>query len=192
MRRTNKFFLLNPKFVVVGVVAAFAVIIGIIFTSGPTLFSDTPGGSIFSPSNSTFVILPLEVELDDITVLEATEDYAVLEVKFLLTNPNEKAIIVSMVKYSLYEDDDRVYISEIGKRGSGEGMVVGSEYFTLLHESPTLIRDKITIKNDGKKPDFWEALKNNNPNWKIEGEAFFNLSSITAGGENTVLFELTK
>ena len=179
---------MNPKFAVVGAVAALVIILGVIFSSGPSL--DVPGANIFSPSNSTFTVIPLEVKLDDITVLESNEDYAVIEIKFILTNPNEKTIIVPMIKYSLYEDDDKVYISEIGKRGGGEGMVVGSEYFTLLHESPTLLRDKITIKNDGKNPDFWESLKSNNPNWKIEGEAFFNLSSITAGGENTVLFEL--
>ena len=181
---------MNPKFAVIGVVAAFAIVIGVIFSSGPGFFED-PTGNIFSPSNSTFTVIPLEVELDEIAVLESNDDYAVLEVKLILTNPNEKTIIVPMIKYTLYEDDDRIYISEIGKRGGGEGMVVGSEYYTLLHNSPTLLRDKVTIKNDGKNPDFWESMKNNNPNWKIEGEAFFNLSSITAGGENTVLFELT-
>ena len=189
MKRSNELYPMNPKFAVIGVVAAFVIVIGIIFSSGPELF-ESSGGNLFSPSNSTFTIIPLQVDLEEITILETTDDYAVLEIKFILTNPNEKTIIVPMIKYSLYEDDERVYISEIGKRGGGEGMVVGSEYYTLLHNSPTLLRDKITIKNDGKNPDFWESLKNNDLNWKIEGEAFFNLSSITAGGENTVLFEL--
>jgi len=66
---------------------------------------------------------------------------------------------------------------------------IASNYFTILSEQPTILRETITIKNTGNLPEFWDALTNNAPQWKIKGEASFNLSSITAGGENEITFE---
>ncbi len=81
----------------------------------------------------------------------------------------------------------RVAVSQLGDRPVE--MIESSNYFTILSETPTILRDTITIKNTGNTPELWEALTNNTPVWKIKGEAFFNLSSITAGGENEITFE---
>jgi len=61
-----------------------------------------------------------------------------------------------------------------------------------LNDAPTFLSEKITIKNTGNTPEFWSALMNNTPEWTVKGEAFFNLSSMTRGGENQVTFEFTK
>ncbi len=95
-----------------------------------------------------------------------------------------------MIKYELYENDVRIATSEIGQRPMG--MIDVSNYFTILNDHPTILRDKITIKNTGNDPELWSALTNNTPQWKIKGEGFFNLSSITSGGENEFTFEFTK
>jgi len=68
-------------------------------------------------------------------------------------------------------------------------MLESSNYFTILSDRPTILKDTITIKNSGNSPELWDALINNTPKWKIKGVAYFNLSSITAGGENEITFE---
>lgn len=180
--------LVNPRVFVGGAVAAFAVIVGMVAFAGPGFINDiSEDGLIPRSSVVQREVLPLEIELQDITILEVTDTAAFIETKFKVTNPNFKSVILHYIKYELYEDDLRVNISDIGERASG--FVAGSNYFTILNEAPTIITDKITIKNTGNTPEFWNALKSNTPKWKIKGEAFFNLSSMTSGGEQELKFE---
>jgi LEA14-like dessication related protein len=181
---------LNPKIFVGIAVAAFAIIIGIIGFSGSVIIDDVTGRNVLSPSEIPNVILPLEVDLVDISILEVNEKAATVEVQFKVTNPNSKSVILQLINYELYENDLRIKISQIGERPIG--MVDSSNYFTILPEIPTFLKDTVTIKNTGNTPELWDALSNNTPQWKIKGEASFNLSSITAGGENEISFEFHK
>ena len=178
---------MNPKIIVGGVVAAFAIVVGIVGFSGSTIIDDTSGGNLVSPSETPREALPVELNLKNISILEVSEKAAVIDVSFEIINPNFKAVILQVIKYELYESGIRVAVSQIGDRPIG--MIESSNYFTILSEQPTILRDTITIKNSGNTPELWESLMNNTPDWKIKGEAFFNLSSITAGGENEITFE---
>jgi len=180
---------LNPKIFVGIVVAGFAVVLGIIAFSGQSLINDVSDEGIFSGSESSSV-LPITIELEDLIVEEVTEKYAILEIKFLVSNPNQKSVLMSLIKYHIYEGDIRVHAGEVGERGGG--FVVGSNYITILSKSSTKVSDEIVITNTGNTPDLWSALSEGTANWKITGEAFFNLSSMTTGGENEVSFEFTK
>jgi len=177
----------NPKIIVGGVVAAFAIIIGIFGFSGSSIIDDVSGRSIIPSSEVPREALPLKIELDDISILEVNKKDATIEVQFKVTNTNYKAVILQTIKYELYENNVKVQASQIGERPMG--MVDSSNYFTILSEQPTILRETITIKNTGNLPEFWDALTNNAPQWKIKGEASFNLSSITAGGEKEITFE---
>ena len=181
---------MNSKIIVGGIVAAFAILIGILGFSDSFVIFDISGGNIGSPSEISRKILPLELELENISILEVNEKAVTIEVKFKVTNPNFKAVILQYVTYELYENNLRIHFSQIGERPIG--MVASSNYFTILSETPTILKDIITIKNTGNTPELWDAFKNNTPQWKIKGEASFNLSSITAGGENEVTFEFHK
>lgn len=178
---------MNPKLLVGAVVAIFVIVIGIIGFSGSSLIDDVSGGNIVSPSETPREALPIEIDLEDISILEVDENSADIEIKFRVSNPNVKAVILQFVKYELYENNVRVAVSQIGERPVG--MVESSNYFTILNKQPTILKDTITIKNTGNLPEFWNSLTSNNPQWKIKGEASFNLSSITAGGENEITFE---
>lgn len=178
---------MNPKIIVGGVVAAFVIIIGIFGFSGSSIIDDISGRSIVSSSEAPREALLLKIELEDISILEVNEKAATIEVQFKVTNPNYKAVILQTIKYELYENNVKVKASQIGERPMG--MVDSSNYFTILSEQPTILRETITIKNTGNLPEFWDALTNNAPQWKIKGEASFNLSSITAGGEKEITFE---
>ena len=182
--------LLNPKLIGGGIVGVFAIIVAIVGFSGSSFIDDVSGGSLFSPSETPREVLPLEIQLEDISIFEVTERAATIEVEFTVTNPNFKSVILHLLKYELYENNVRLAISEIGIRPVG--MIDASNYFTILSETPTVLKDKVTIKNTGNLPELWAALSNNTPQWKIRGEAYFNLSSMIAGGENEVTFEFTK
>jgi len=181
---------LNSKLIGVGIVAAFAIIIGIVGFSSPNFIDDVSGGSLFSPSETPREVLPLEIQLKDISILEVTERAARIQVEFTVTNPNIKSVILHIIKYELYENDVRIAVKTIGTRPVS--MLEGSNYFTILSEKSTTLKDKVTITNTGNLPELWAALSNNTPQWKIKGAAIYNLSSITAGGENEVFFEFTK
>ena len=181
---------MNRKIVFGGIVAAFVIVIGIVGFSGSIIIDDISGGGIISSSQTPPEIFPLGIELEDITILEVTDLAATIEITFQVTNPNFKSIILQMIKYELYENDVRIATSEIGQRPTG--MIEVSNYFTILNDHPTIFREKITIKNTGNDPELWSALTNNTPQWKIKGEGYYNLSSITRGGEKEFTFEFTK
>lgn len=179
---------MNPKIFVVAAIAALIVGIAIVVSLGPSILDEMPGGGISSSQQND--ALPLEIILEDITILEITERAAFIEVEFTVKNPNQKSIILNLINYQLLENDINVARSEIGNRP--EGMVMGSSYFTILSGSSTKITDEITIKNTGNTPELWNSLREGSPKWKVIGEAFFNLSSMTSGGENQISFEFTK
>jgi len=178
---------LDRKIVFGGVIAAFAIIFGIVAFSGSSIIDDTSGGNIVSPSEVPRQTLPIKFELEDISILEVNDKAATIKVAFKVTNPNFKSVILQVISYELYENDVQIKLSQIGERPVG--MLESSNYFTILSDRPTILKDTITIKNSGNFPELWDALINNTPQWKIKGVAYFNLSSITAGGENEITFE---
>jgi len=183
---------MNAKIFVGAAVGGLAVIIGIIALSGSLAVDNvSEDGSLLEPTdNTTGKVLPLDIELDDISILEVSESAATIQISFKVSNPNFKSILLHLLNYKLYENDVRISTGNIGERPGG--MVVGSNYFIIFPEQPTILKDRITIKNTGNTPEFWSALENNTVKWKVKGEAFFNLSSMTSGGENILDFELTK
>jgi len=177
----------NPR-IFVGAAAGVLAVILVMFTlTGTSVVSDVEGG-FFSPS--TQEVLPLEIELFDFSVLEVTEKQATLEIKFKVSNPNFKSVMLQHIKYLLYHNDARIVIGEIGT--APEGFLASPNYFIILNERPSLIGEKFTIVNTGNTPELWEALAKNELNWRVSGEAFFYLSSITAGQENILKFDFSK
>ena len=180
---------MNPKIVVGGVAGVLIAIIVVFTLTGTSVISDVEGG-FFSPSSQGQQVLPLAVELFDISILEVTEKQATLEIKFKVSNPNFKSVMLQHIKYSVYHNDARIGVGELG--ASPEGFLASPNYFIILNERPSLIGEKFTITNTGNTPELWETLNKNELNWRVSGEAFFNLSSITAGQENILEFDFSK
>ena len=135
-------------------------------------------------------VLPLQIELYDLSVLEVDERSATLEIKFKVSNPNFKSVMLQLIKYTIYHDDSRIIAGQIGTKPGG--FVESSNYFIILNERPSLIGEKITIKNTGNMPEIWEAFVSNSLNWRVTGDAYSNLSSLTSGQENILTFDFTK
>ena len=170
-----------------GAVGALAIIIGILAVAGPTLFDDISNEGLFSQNQTTITESPIEIELEDISILEVSDRFATLNISFKVNNPNVTPVILQFIAYQLYEGDKRIHVGQMGERI--QGMVGGSNYYTILSESSTVISEEITIKNTGNTPELWSNLSNNSVEWKVVGEALFNLSSMTRGGENEIFFE---
>ena len=181
---------MNSKIFIGAAVAGLAVIIVVVGISGSSLIDDISDVGLLSPPVTT-EIKPLQIELEDIEILQVTEKAAFLEIKFKVTNPNQRSVILKLIKYELFVDDKRVHVATIGER-SGGGLVGGSNYFTILSEVSIILSDEIDIRNSGDTPELWNALMSDTVDWRIKGEAFSNLSSMTSGGENQLFFEFTK
>jgi hypothetical protein len=97
--------------------------------------------------------------------------------------------------YQLFEtghsNEKQISGGQIGSRP--EGMVeFGSNYYTLLGENSIVLEDRIVLKNTGNTPELWSTLESNTAKWRVSGDVFFNLSSVTSGHENELHFEFEK
>ena len=186
---------MNPKIFVGAAVGAMIAILMIFALPGTSIISDVGEQGFLSPSTQEQTVLPINIELFNFSILEIAESQAILELEFKVTNPNFKSVMLQHVKYSVYHDDSRITAGGIGS--TPEGFLASPNYFIVLHERPLIVGEKIIIENSGNTPVLWEALtiwKNSGTelNWRITGEAFFNLSSLTAGQENILSFDFSK
>ncbi len=74
---------MNPRIFVVVAVALFAAILGVVAFSGQSIINDTSEEGFLSlPIDASREVLPLTIELEDLTVLEVTDKFATLQIKF--------------------------------------------------------------------------------------------------------------
>lgn len=190
MTQKNANKLLNSKIILVAIAAGLAGVIGFIGFSGSQIINDVTENGFGKISSSPIKVIPIEVELANLSVLSVTDSEAQMQIDFRITNPNYKSVILQLIKYELYHDGKRVFVGQIGERA--EGAIDSSNYFTILRNNPQILGDKFTIKNTGTDPQFWDALAADKIQWRVKGEAYFNLSSMTSGHENIIPFEFTQ
>ena len=179
---------MNPKIFVIAAISVLVGILGVIFISTST-FETSEDGTTQVQNR----VESISVELEEITITQVTDRSATIEIQFKLENPNDRSVIASLLSYSLYgsvgSSEYKIASGEIGDRP--EGMVDGSNYYTLLSKSSVVLKDKIILESPGNSPELMSILEGN-PKWRVEGDLFFNLSSMTSGQENEIHFELSK
>ena len=190
---------MNPKIFVVGIIGAFAVVIAAVAYSGTSIIDDTSEmGFLTSSSDSTPASFPLIIDLEDIEIMNVDERVANVKISFKVTNPNYKSVSLEMIQYHVFEDGTKIGTKSIGDRAAPGGLVAASNYYTILNDRPTILKDEFSIINDGNIPEIWSALttefetKTKTTNWRITGDAFYNLSSMTSGMENEVKFDFVR
>jgi len=188
---------MNPKIFVFVAVIGLAAALGIILLSGSSISMPSKDTSqeISKEATSVTQVQPLSIELDDIIIKEISKRDALIEISFKIKNPNPSSVIVQVMDYQLFEtefsNEKQISGGQIGSRP--EGMVeFGSNYYTLLGDNSLVLRDKILLKNTGNTPELWSSLENNTAKWRVSGDVFFNLSSMTSGQENEIHFDFTK
>jgi hypothetical protein len=172
------------------VVAAIAImvgVLGVIYVTTST--SDTTNdGSAQELQNQ---VESITIELQDVSILQVSDRAAIIEIQFKLDNPNSRSVIAQLLQYSLYASDNseeyKIASGQIGSRP--EGMVDGSNYYTLLSNNSIVLKDKIVLDYPGNSPELMSLLESSNPSWRAEGNVIFNLSSMTSGQENEIHFE---
>ncbi len=191
-KRIQEFKPLNSKIFVGAAAGGLAIVLAVIAFSG-TLISDVSDG-VFSPFQEPEV-LPLEIEFHNLSVLEISERQATLDIDFIVSNPNFKSVMLQRLKYTVFHDDTRIVVGEVGS--SPTGFVDTSNYYLILNERPVTLGEKFIVKNTGDA-ELWEKLEMSLAegkialNWRITVDAFSNLSSLTSGQENIASFEFTK
>jgi len=182
---------MNPKIFVGVAVAALAVILGGILMVGPTIVPSQEGDGTESIPQAK----PLQIELDNISVEKISERTATINIGFIISNPNPRAVIVQTMDYQLFEtnysESEQISGGEIGSRPTGM-VEFGSNYYTLLGENSITLKDTITLRGSENTPELWTILRDDNQNWRVTGDVFYNLSSMTSGQENELHFEFTK
>ena len=163
-----------------------AILAGIIMV-GPTL----QVGTQTENSNITLV-KPLQVELENLSVSKISERRALIDIAFKISNPNPRAVIVQTMDYQLYataySDDEQIAGGEIGSRPTAM-LEFGSNYYTLLGNNAIVLKETISLQGHQTDPELWELLKSDSPAWRVTGDVFYNLSSMTSGQENILPFE---
>ncbi len=183
---------MNPKIFVGIAVVALTVILGGILLTGPTIIIPTSGDNT---NLSVPQAKPIEIELEDISISKISERSVTIELLFKLSNHNERAMIVQTMDYQLFEtnysETEQITGGEIGSRPTGM-LEFGSNYYTLLGENSIILKDSKTIKNSGNTADLWKSFEDDTASWRVSGDVFYNLSSMTSGQENELHFEFTK
>ena len=171
-------------------VAAIAIMVGILGAIFLTTTTSDPFGDD-SSQEAQSQVESISIELEEVTILQVTERAAIIEIQFKLDNPNSRSVIAQLLQYSLYgsEDSEEIKIAAgtIGSRP--EGMVDGSNYYTLLSNNSIVLKDKIVVDYPGNSPELFSLLKGSDTNWRVEGVIFSNLSSMTSGEENETHFD---
>ncbi|MEE8384073.1 MAG: hypothetical protein V3R39_03935 [Nitrosopumilus sp.] len=185
---------MNRKIFLGIAVGGLMAILGGIILVGPTMVV-TPQGESPTENRNVILVKPLEIELDDISVTRISERSATIKIAFKIINPNPAAVIVQTLDYQLFEtgysNSEQISGGEIGSRPTGM-LQFGSNYYVLLGENSILLKDTIDIKNSGNTPELWTGLEDNTSTWRVTGDLFYNLSSMTSGQENELHFEFTK
>jgi hypothetical protein len=161
---------------------------------GPEMIMESQGEDI-SETQSIPQIVPLQIELDDISVTKITERAATIKIAFKIINPNPSAVIVQTMDYQLYATDysdfEQISGGEIGSRPTGM-VEFGSNYYVLLGENSITLKETITLKGSENTSELWSILRDDTTTWRVTGDVFYNLSSMTSGQENELHFEFTK
>ncbi len=184
---------MNPKiFVFIAVLILMAILAGIILV-GPTLQVGSQNEN--SETSNITLVKPLQVELENLSVSKISERSATIDIAFKISNPNPRAVIVQTMDYQLYataySDDEQISGGEIGSRPTGM-LEFGSNYYVLLGNNAIILKETITLRGSENTPELWTVLRDDSTSWRVSGDVFYNLSSMTSGQENELHFEFTR
>ena len=187
---------MNRKiFLGVVVLALMIIFVAILTGNILPLMIVAPQGEIPVENRNITQVAPLQIELEEISIKEISARTAIIKIAFKISNPNPKSVIVQTLDYRLYEtgysESEQITGGEIGSRPTGM-VEFGSNYYVLLGNNSILLKDTINLRNSGNTPELWAALQDNTATWKVTGDVFYNLSSLTSGQENELHFEFTK
>ena len=137
---------MNNRILLVAAVAGLAIIIGIVGFSGQLIINDVSEGGIIQMSeHGSTGVKPLIMDLEELDISYVDEKFATLNLRFTVSNPNYKSVILQFVKYEIIESGSSIHTGQIGERY--DGFITSSNYFTILGEGSTSLSDTITLRS---------------------------------------------
>ena len=95
---------MNKRILLVAAVAGLAIIIGIVGFSGQLIINDVSEGGIIQMSeHGSTGVKPLIMDLEELDISYVDEKFATLNLRFTVSNPNYKSVILQFVKYEIIE-----------------------------------------------------------------------------------------
>jgi LEA14-like dessication related protein len=178
-------------YVAIGVIVAILGVVAILPSSG--ILKNVIPRNTNTPSALTSVITevkPLDIQYNGSSVLSVTNRDAVIETKFILTNPNDNTLIIEMLSYDVYVNGVNIGHGQYGQRY--EGTWESSYYLPLTQHNSETITNKAQLRNDGNNPQVWSALQNGTEKIRISGTAYYSTHSALSGQSYSKDFEFTK
>ena len=145
---------MNNRILLVAAVAGLAIIIGIVGFSGQLIINDVSEGGIIQMSeHGSTGVKPLIMDLEELDISYVDEKFATLNLRFTVSNPNYKSVILQFVKYEIIESGSSIHTGQIGERY--DGFITSSNYFTILQ----LVCSTITlVECHTMRCKFWESI----------------------------------
>ena len=111
---------MNNRILLVAAVAGLAIIIGIVGFSGQLIINDVSEGGIIQMSeHGSTGVKPLIMDLEELDISYVDEKFATLNLRFTVSNPNYKSVILQFVKYEIIESGSSIHTGQIGERYDG-------------------------------------------------------------------------
>ncbi|VVC05215.1 Uncharacterised protein [uncultured archaeon] len=135
-------------------------------------------------------IKPIIIQYNGTSAISVSDQDAILQTNFNITNPNNTTVILESITYDLYANGILIGHGSLGERY--EGSWQSSNYFPLVEGTTTSINDKSTIQNTGNNPDVWSALQKGTAKLTVVGTAYYSTKNAFSGQDFTLDFDFTK
>jgi hypothetical protein len=169
---------MNPKravFAAAGGLAAFAIVIYVIFGTG--IFVGVQNGSNQGVSNGT---LPITLSIKDVVPTQINNRNASIEVAFDAHNPNQGTAILEAIQYNISVDGKRIVSGNIGNRLEGF-LASSAEIFPVIGGGSVILKDKQFAERKNSTPDAWTKIVEGKASYLVTGTySYKQLSALQA------------
>jgi len=185
---------LEKKIVVYAAVVAIVILIAVIavLPNSGIIKNLVPQGPNV-PTSLTAIstpIKPINIQYNGTSIVSISDNDAILQTNFYITNPNNTTVILESINYDVYANGILIGHGSLGERY--EGSWQSSNYFPLVEGTSSNINSKSTIQNTGNYPEIWTALQNGTAKLTVLGTAYYATKNAFSGQDFTLDFDFTK
>lgn len=171
---------MNPKILYAAGGGIAAAAIAVFFLMGAINFRPPSQGEA-----ETEQVLDPQLTVKNITVSKTNDRSADLKIAFDLRNPNKTTMILETIHYSIYVDDFRMTIGDVGT--SPEGFLAGQpDVYTIVSGSTVTLRDTQQAARNELNAESWDKMIAGDAEYRIEGSYVYRVTGAslqTTAGE---------
>jgi hypothetical protein len=174
----------NPKILYAAGGGIAAAAVAVFFLMGSINFRPQSQGEVEQ-------VMDPELAIKSIEASPANDGKSAdLKIAFDLRNPNKTTLILETIHYSIYVDDFRMTIGDIGT--SPEGFLAGQpDVYTIVSGSTVTLRDTQEAERNELNAESWDEMVAGGAEYRIEGSYVYRVTGAslqtTAGERDFVL-----